>query len=186
MESTEGAVGVAGGRQLADGGDAPASAGEGPLFEECQRLRGRGTLVGTAVLALLPAAGAILLWPDAVAATTLAVVAVVVPLFVAVAALRTTVDEDGVHVRFAPLHRRPRVVRFDEVTGVERVSVRALADYGGVGIRRDAHSWAYLVASGDALRLSREDRPDVVVGSARPAEFYRAVEAGYPGPGTAE
>ncbi len=161
-------------------GDRP---GTQPTFQETQRLTGRWrwVVVGAVVLAVVS------LLATAPIDPLTAVVALGVPAGLAavtlLARLHTTVESDGVRIRFAPFHRRPRVVRFTEVTAVERVSVAALPDYGGVGIRRDHDSWAYLVGSGDALRFVRAGEPDVVVGSDRIKAFHRAVRAARDGDG---
>jgi|APHM01.1.fsa_nt_gi hypothetical protein len=151
-------------------------AGTGPpRFEETQQFSGRwrwgvAAVVGTAAALAVAVSG-----PDPL--TLLLAVGVPAGLVAAtlLATLRTTVESDGVHVRFTPFHRRPRVVEFADVAAVERVTVSALGDYGGVGIRRDGDSWAYLVGSGDALRFVRADQPDVVVVSSRIEAFHRAV-----------
>jgi hypothetical protein len=150
---------------------------DGGGFEESQRLRGRWrwwTVVAVLVVSLV---AVVLGRPRPAVAAGLVAVPVGLAAVTWLARLRTSVRDDGVHVRFLPLHPRPRVVRFDDVVGVERVTVSALGDYGGVGIRRDHDSWAYIVESGEALRFERRDRPDVVVGSARVGEFHRAVRA---------
>jgi hypothetical protein len=158
---------------------AAADGGTGPAFEEVQRFRGRWTLAGTGAVSAACVLGAVAFRPGSAGAAVLVGTAVLVPLAVAVAALRIEVRDDGVRVRLFPLHLRARTVRFREVTGVERVSVAALEDYGGVGIRRDGDSWAYLVGSGDGVRLERAGRPDVVLVSPRAGELYRAAEAGW-------
>lgn len=146
-----------------------------PRFEETQRLSRRWRWVVVTVVGSSAALVVVLSGPDPVTVVLgVGVPAGLVALSL-LAKLRTTVEKDGVHVRFAPFHRRPRVVEFADVTDVERVTVSALGDYGGVGIRRDSDSWAYLVGSGDALRFVRAEKPDVVVVSGRIEAFHRAV-----------
>jgi hypothetical protein len=136
------------------------------------------TLVGTAVLSVGSVLAVVVFRPGSVGTVAFLATAVVLPVSVAFASLRTVVDDDGAKLRLVPLQLRPRVVRFEDIVDVDRTSVSALRDYGGVGIRLGRDSWAYIVTSGEAVRIERADQPDVVVGSAMREELYRAVERG--------
>jgi hypothetical protein len=162
----------------ADGGVGSTDPGNGPAFEEVQRFRGRWTLIGTAVLSVACVVSVVVFRTGSVGTVAFLATAIVLPLSVGVASLRTVVDDEGVELRLVPVHLRPRVVRFEDVVGVERVSVKAFRDYGGVGVRLGRDSWAYIVTSGEAVRLERVDRPDVVVGSAKREDLHRAIQRG--------
>lgn len=98
-----------------------------------------------------------------------------VTMLFAVARLETEVREDGVYIRFAPLHRSYRQIPFDEVAGVERAEF-GLLTYGGLGIRWTADTWAYMTRRGHGVKIRRPNAKAVVIGSERPEELLEAIE----------
>ena len=49
--------------------------------------------------------------------------------------LETIIDENGVHYRFRPFQRKPKLIRKDEIESVEVKKYNPIMDYGGWGIR---------------------------------------------------
>ncbi|WP_160135383.1 DUF6141 family protein [Halococcus salsus] len=103
----------------------------------------------------------------------LVVIAAVAVLFYLVR-LTTEVREDGVYVRFAPLHRSFRHISFDEVERCE-VTDFGLLTYGGIGIRWTPSTIAYMTTRGRGVKLYCEDQKSVVIGSQRADELATAI-----------
>jgi hypothetical protein len=95
-------------------------------------------------------------------------------LFFAVLGLRTEVREDGIHLRFFPLHLSERYIPAAELTGFDAREYRPLAEYGGWGIRRGRNGWAYNVRGTDGVELRYRGKT-LLVGTQRPREFIDAL-----------
>lgn len=139
-------------------------------FRESQRFRQRwlwallgGTLLFT--LALGPAsflgAGVVL----AVAALLYA------------ARLTTEVREDGVYVKFFPFHPSFRRFGWEEIWRYEATTYSPLGEFGGWGIRWRPGAIAYNVGGDEGVRFARTSGRNVLVGSRRPEEMVRALDA---------
>jgi hypothetical protein len=98
-------------------------------------------------------------------------------LLLAIARLETEVRSDGIQARFFPFHRRLRHFRLEEITSCEAVRYRPLLEYGGFGIRWGMHGTAWNVSGNRGVRLEFSSRSPLLIGSRRPEEFARAVEA---------
>jgi len=95
------------------------------------------------------------------------------------ARLVTEVRDDGIYIRFYPFHRGFLGFLWEEIESFEACSYRPVLDHGGWGIRFGSGGKAYTVSGNRGLQLSlagfRSRR--VLIGSQRPAELARAVEA---------
>jgi hypothetical protein len=87
------------------------------------------------------------------------------------------VGQRGLTVRFAPFHRRPRNIDFDDVLSVEAVTYSALREHGGWGLRFTRHGRAYTVKGNRGVRLDFRDGRHLLIGSQRPDELAAAIEA---------
>ena len=103
----------------------------------------------------------------------LVIVAVVAVLFYFVR-LTTEVRENGVYVRFAPLHRSFRHIPFDEIEQCELTNFGFLT-YGGIGIRWTPSTITYMTTRGNSVKLHRENQKSVVIGSERADELATAI-----------
>ncbi|SFG86703.1 hypothetical protein SAMN04488063_3152 [Halopelagius inordinatus] len=103
------------------------------------------------------------------------VVAGVVCGFVWSLRLVTEVRDDGLYVRFAPLHRSFRRVPWTAVGSVEATTYRPLREYGGWGIRWRPDAIAYNVSGSRGVLLTRPGDRDLLVGSQRPDELATAI-----------
>lgn len=158
--------------------DADAFDGDGPVFEETQRLRQRWLWAAVLGVSLF----SVVTWLFNPTGQLLTVILLGVPavgiLGTYAARLETRVEADGVHIRFFPLHRSARVVKYDDLTGVDSREYDAFGDFGGIGIRRTRDAWAYVAKSGPGVVMERGDDMDVIVTTERPEELKRAVETG--------
>lgn len=89
--------------------------------------------------------------------------------------LVTEVRDDGLYIRFAPLHRSFRRVPWTAIDSVEATSYRPLREYGGWGIRWRPGAIAYNVSGSRGVLLTRPDDRDLLVGSQRPDELATAI-----------
>ncbi len=152
--------------------------GDGPVFEEVVRFRQRWLWVSVIGVSLF----SVVTWLANPTGTLLTAILLGVPVVgtvgTYVARLETAVHADGLHLRLFPLHRTERVVRFGDVTGIERSQVGVFGDFGGIGIRRVGGTWAYVVESGDAVTLERAEQTDVLVTTRRAEDLERALQVG--------
>ncbi|WP_115862905.1 DUF6141 family protein [Halorussus litoreus] len=92
-----------------------------------------------------------------------------------VATLSTEVRDDGIYVKFAPLHRKYRRIPFSDLAEVQSTGYSPLR-YGGWGIRWSPSGMAYTVSGKTGIRFERTGGKSVFVGSDRPEEFVAAVQ----------
>ena len=93
--------------------------------------------------------------------------------------LVTEVREDGVHVKFAPLHRSFHRIPWDNVDGVS-VGTYDPMEYGGWGwgirVSPTGAKRAYRISGEDGVEIRRTDGRDLFVGTRRPTELVEATE----------
>jgi hypothetical protein len=89
--------------------------------------------------------------------------------------LVTEVRDDGLYIRFAPLHRSFRRVPWTTIESAEATTYRPLREYGGWGIRWRPGAVAYNVQGSRGVFLTRPDDRDLLVGSQRPDELATAI-----------
>ena len=96
--------------------------------------------------------------------------------------LDTRVDEEGLLVRFAPLHRRGRWIPWAEVERAWIRTYRPIREFGGWGIRFGRGGRAYTVRGTTGLQLILRDGSRILVGTNRPSPL-RVVLSGLTGRG---
>jgi len=89
------------------------------------------------------------------------------------------VRDDGVYIRFHPIHRAFRGFLWQEIESLEARTYRPIREYGGWGIRFGAGGKAYNVSGNRGLQLTfRGGRTKhVLIGSQRAEELAMAVES---------
>jgi hypothetical protein len=96
-----------------------------------------------------------------------------------VARLVTEVRDDGIYIRFFPIHRGFHGFFWKEIESFEARTYRPLREYGGWGIRFGSGGKAYNVSGNRGLQLAlgggRSGR--VLIGSQHPEELAMAVES---------
>lgn len=100
----------------------------------------------------------------------------IVTLLFATLKMRTTVASEGVRVR--TLYVVSRLIRFDEIEGVEATQYRPLLDYGGWGLRISPKGKAYNMRGNRGVQLALKNGGRVLIGSQRDHELAQAIEAG--------
>lgn len=116
--------------------------------------------------------------PDALLIGLWVVFGIVFPiLMLAVTKLIVEVREDGLYIRFMPLHRRYRAFLYKDIVHYEVISYSPLKRFGGWGIRMNAQGETAYNMNGDRgleLKLSNQT---VVIGSRQPEALKKAVDA---------
>ena len=87
-------------------------------------------------------------------------------------ALHTKVDAAGIHVRFAPFHRKWRFYPWERVTRCEVKKFSPMMDYGGWGIKGNS----YTVRGNMGVLVSFTDRYSQMIGTQQPEAFRKALE----------
>ncbi|WP_267162453.1 hypothetical protein [Halovenus salina] len=83
--------------------------------------------------------------------------------------------DDGIYVRFAPIHRSFRRLPFDRIERVERADF-GLLTYGGIGIRWTANTVAYMTTRGSGIKIDRKNAKSVVIGSQNPSALLETID----------
>ena len=145
------------------------------LYEEQQKFNQLwlwALLIAVAAVTVLPAlSGAGHTPPAYFAFATLAAVAI---LF-AVLTLTTTVKRDRIIVRFHPFSGRT-IYKKDIVRAYVR-RYHPLTEYGGWGYRIGPNGMAYNTMGSDGLQLVLRNGDRVLIGTQRPEEMKRVIEA---------
>ena len=92
--------------------------------------------------------------------------------------LTTEVREDGVYVRYGPLHRSFRRIPFSEIERREITGAGKLLQ-GGPGIIGPRKIDSYSTSRGKGVKLYRTNENPVLIGSQRPDELMEAIAAHY-------
>lgn len=97
-------------------------------------------------------------------------------LFVALVTLQIEVTSAGLFVRFWPIQRKVRQIPLAGVTAIRAVRFRPLVDYGGYGVRRNRRSAAYLLGTGEGVRIDYENGYHLLLETAHPWELEEAIK----------
>ena len=92
--------------------------------------------------------------------------------------LVTEVRDDGIYIRYFPLHRCFRKIAFKELKGYEVRAYRPILEYGGWGIRFGLKGKAYNVCGNRGVQLELTNGKRLLIGSQRPEELWQAIQAG--------
>ena len=94
-------------------------------------------------------------------------VLLLVIVFFAWIRLDTRLDQEGVHFRFFPFHRRERSIPWADVERAWVRSHRPIREFGGWGIRVGRGGRAYTVAGTTGLQLVLRDGTRILLGTNR-------------------
>jgi len=119
--------------------------------------------------------------PDALLVIFWLIFGIGLPALFVFGKLVTEVRDDGIYVRYFPLHRRFRRIAFKELKGYKVRSYRPILEYGGWGIRFGLGGKAYNVSGNRGVQLGLLDGKPLLIGSQGPEELLRAIQARYGG-----
>jgi Family of unknown function (DUF6141) len=115
--------------------------------------------------------------PDGVLLGFWIVFGIGLPLLLYSTRLLTEVRDDGIYVKFFPFHRSPRRIPFGDVTQSTALTFHPIRDYGGWGVRCGPEGRAYIVSGDRGVQLKLSNGEILLVGSQRPDELVRAIQA---------
>lgn len=92
--------------------------------------------------------------------------------------LETIINEDGIHYRFRPFQRKPRVIKAEDILRYELKKYSPLKDYGGWGIRLGSFSRgkAYNVSGNQGVLFELKNGKKFMLGTQKPSEIRSALE----------
>jgi hypothetical protein len=91
--------------------------------------------------------------------------------------LITRVTSQGITVQFLPLHRRPIVISFSEISECSIRIYRPIIEYGGWGIKRGSGGLAYNVSGNQGLQLVLADGRKILIGTQKPEQLKSAIDS---------
>jgi len=115
---------------------------------------------------------------DPVMLLLLIVFGILFPAFMLSLKMVTEVRNDGLYIRFYPIHRSFRRFTFESIRSYEVRDYSPLKDYGGWGIRFGPKGQAYNVSGSKGVVLVLEDGKRLMVGSQHPDELAAAISRG--------
>ena len=93
--------------------------------------------------------------------------------------LVTEVRSDGVYIRFFPLTQQK--IPFEDIRRCEARTYSPIREFGGWGIRYGRKTKAYNVSGNQGVQLELSNGKRLLIGSQRPEELARAIEANMKG-----
>ncbi len=91
------------------------------------------------------------------------------------ARLDTVIDLEGLTYRFAPFHRSPRHIAWNNVSVAVVRQYRPIVEYGGWGLRWGFSGLAYNVFGNMGLQIKLRNGRRILIGTQKPEEIERAV-----------
>lgn len=91
--------------------------------------------------------------------------------------LHTRIKDDGIYVRFIPLHRKYKHYAWEQLQGCYVRQYRPLAEYGGWGIRYGFSKYgkALNVSGNMGLQLVFADGSKLLIGTQKPEELQEVI-----------
>jgi len=91
--------------------------------------------------------------------------------------LETDVRQDGLYVRFFPLHLSYKRIPLEDVERMEACTYRPILEYGGWGIRFRRGGKAYNISGNRGVRLDFSNGRRLLIGSQKSEELAAAIES---------
>ncbi len=98
-------------------------------------------------------------------------------LLIALVVLQIEVTTAGLFVRLWPLQRKVRKIPLEDALRVRALRFRPILDYGGFGIRRNRHGAAYILGTGEGVRIDYENGYHLLIETAHPWDLEEAIKS---------
>jgi hypothetical protein len=85
--------------------------------------------------------------------------------------LETEIKEDGMYVRFFPLHKQFRFFAWEEIEQAYVRTYKPLLEYGGWGLRGFSNNRALNISGKEGLQLMMKDGRKLLIGTQKPQEI---------------
>lgn len=90
--------------------------------------------------------------------------------------LHTRIDQHGITYRFAPIHRKDRLIKWESVKRAEVRKYKPIAEYGGWGFRQGRSGSALNIAGNIGLQLELSDGKKILIGTQKSDELKIALQ----------
>lgn len=91
--------------------------------------------------------------------------------------LITRVTNREISVQFIPLHRRPVIFPFSDISEYSVRTYRPVMEYGGWGIKRGPGGLAYNVSGNRGLQLALKDGRKILIGTQKPEQLKSVIDS---------
>ena len=98
------------------------------------------------------------------------------PVFFYSIKLITEVRNNGIYLRFFPIHRKFKFFSFDDIESFKEREYRPIREYGGWGIRYGFGGMAYNVYGNKGIQLEMKSKKKILIGSQKSYEFYKTIQ----------
>jgi hypothetical protein len=113
--------------------------------------------------------------PDVVMIALLVIFGLGLPILLYVMNLTTKVRNDGIYVRFYPIHFSFRRIALENIVKYEVLTYSPIREYGGWGIRYGTKGKAYNVSGNRGVQLQFSDGNRLLIGSQKPEQLVEAL-----------
>ena len=113
--------------------------------------------------------------PDVVMVVILIIFGLSFPIFFYVINLTTEVRNDGLYIRFYPLHCAFLRIELEKITKYEVLTYSPLREYGGWGMRYSMKGKAYNVYGNRGVQLQLSNGTRLLIGSQKPEQLVEAL-----------
>ena len=111
--------------------------------------------------------------PDAMLWVLFLLVGIGFPALFAFGSMLTTLDGDGVLIRYMWVVKRR--IAWRDIRSASAVTYHPIMDYGGWGVRWSFKGWCYNVSGNRGVTVALANGSSVLIGSQRPEELTEAI-----------
>jgi hypothetical protein len=113
--------------------------------------------------------------PDTVMVIIAVIIGLGLPAFMFMTNLKTEVLEDGLHIRFFPIHLSFHKIAIEDIKEFQARTYSPIKEYGGWGIRYGRNGKAYNVSGNRGVQLKLINGKQLLIGSQKPEELTEAL-----------
>lgn len=84
--------------------------------------------------------------------------------------LETEITKEGIRYKFWPFHRKPRIIRYEDIQKIEVRKYDPLSEYGGWGIKGTSKNRAYNVSGNFGIQIELKSGKKLLLGTNKKAE----------------
>lgn len=79
--------------------------------------------------------------------------------------LETEITKEGIRYKFWPFHRKPRMIRYEDIQKIEVRKYEPLSEYGGWGIKGTSKNRAYNVSGTIGIQIELKSGKKLLLGT---------------------
>jgi len=92
---------------------------------------------------------------------------------------RTRIDDEGVHYRMSVFQWKERLIPWSEIDQIYVRQYSPIKEYGGWGIKKGKHGWAYTMSGHHGIQVVKKDGKEILIGTRQP-EAAKEYLSGHP------